>query len=70
MYSSDTKAYVERAVMHEQLAAATADAQARKMHESMADAYRRKAGEAEERTLDAPFQTDRTVSGLLVGAGL
>lgn len=70
MYDSDSEAYVERAVMHEQLAAATADEQARKMHESMADAYRRKAEQAGERTPHAPFPADRMTSGLLVSAVL
>jgi hypothetical protein len=37
--------YAQRARMHEQLAEATADDAARKMHLSMAEAYRRKAHE-------------------------
>jgi hypothetical protein len=35
--------YLERAEMHEQLAAATSDVPARKMHQAMAAEYRRKA---------------------------
>lgn len=44
--SPDTERLVERAQMHEQLAATTADGPARKMHQAMAEAYRRKADEA------------------------
>lgn len=44
MYESvDANAYLERAEMHEQLASATADEPARKMHQAMAAEYRRKA---------------------------
>ena len=54
MYDSpDAEAYIERAEMHEQLAATTADVQARKMHQSMAEAYRRKAEEANGRLIQA-----------------
>ena len=35
--------YRQRAEMHESLANATADAEARKMHRAMAETYRRKA---------------------------
>lgn len=38
--------YLERAAMHEQLAANTSDVPARKMHEAMAAEYRRRAAEA------------------------
>ncbi len=41
--SADETAYLERAEMHEQLASATADEPARKMHQAMAAEYRRKA---------------------------
>jgi hypothetical protein len=44
--TDDPSAYIERAEMHEQLAASTDDIPARKMHLSMAAEYRRKAGEA------------------------
>ncbi|MBK5265163.1 MAG: hypothetical protein JJE34_08030 [Alphaproteobacteria bacterium] len=37
--------YLERAEMHEQLAAGTSDEPARKMHLAMAAEYRRKAAE-------------------------
>lgn len=37
--------YLERAEMHEQLAATTADDLARKMHQAMAAEYRRRAAE-------------------------
>lgn len=51
--SPDSDAYIERAVMHEQLAATTADGPARKMHQAMAEAYRRKAEEANARIIQA-----------------
>jgi hypothetical protein len=38
--------YLERAAMHEQLAANTSDIPARKMHEAMAAEYRRRAAAA------------------------
>ena len=41
--TDDQTVYLERADMHEQLAAATGDAPARKMHQAMAAEYRRKA---------------------------
>lgn len=41
--SADATTYLERAEMHEQLASATADEPARKMHQAMAAEYRRKA---------------------------
>lgn len=44
--SDDAAAYLERAEMHEQLAANTDDLPARKMHLAMAAEYRRKAQEA------------------------
>lgn len=44
MFDTDDQAtYLERAEMHEQLAAATGDVPARKMHQAMAAEYRRKA---------------------------
>jgi hypothetical protein len=39
--------YLERAAMHEQLAANTLDIPARKMHEAMAAEYRRRAANAD-----------------------
>lgn len=51
--SPDAEAYIERAEMHEQLAASTADIPARKMHQAMATAYRRKAEEANARMIRA-----------------
>lgn len=65
--SPDAEAYIERAVMHEQLAATTADAPARKMHQAMAAEYRRKAEEANTRLIQ-PMRMDRP-SVMLVGAG-
>lgn len=44
--SDDVARYLERAEMHDQLAAATSDIPARKMHQAMAAEYRRKAAEA------------------------
>ena len=44
--TDDPSGYIERAEMHEQLAASTEDIPARKMHLSMAAEYRRKAAEA------------------------
>jgi hypothetical protein len=43
--ADDPSAYIERAEMHEQLAAATDDIPARKIHLAMASEYRRKARE-------------------------
>lgn len=48
----DAAAYLERAEMHEQLAAATLDVPARKMHLAMAAEYRRKAAEAGNRMVE------------------
>lgn len=46
MFTMDNPAeLLERAAMHEQLAAATDDVPARKMHQAMAAEYRRKAEE-------------------------
>jgi hypothetical protein len=44
--TDDPSAYIERAEMHEQLAASTDDIPARRMHLAMAAEYRRKATEA------------------------
>lgn len=44
--TDDPSGYLERAEMHDQLAASTEDIPARKMHQSMAAEYRRKAAEA------------------------
>lgn len=53
MFDNDSgKDYLERAAMHEQLAAATADDQARKMHQAMAAAYRRKAAAQQTMPVD------------------
>ena len=43
--ADDPSAYLERAEMHEQLAATTDDIPARKVHLAMAAEYRRKAKE-------------------------
>jgi hypothetical protein len=43
--TDDPSAYIERAEMHEQLAAATDDIPARKIHLAMAAEYRREARE-------------------------
>lgn len=43
--TDDPAIYLERAEMHEQLAAGTEDIPARKMHQAMAAEYRRKAAE-------------------------
>ena len=49
MYTTDNPSeFLERAAMHEQLAAATDDVPARKMHLAMAAEYRRKAQELTE----------------------
>ncbi len=66
MYDApDAEAYIERAVMHEQLAATTADAPARKMHQAMAAAYRRKAEEANASLIQA-IPIDAAPNRLLV----
>ena len=46
--SADSPTYLERAAMHEQLASATDDGPARKMHQAMAAEYRRKAAASGE----------------------
>lgn len=46
--------YRQRAEMHEGLADATADAEARKMHRAMAETYRRKAEQQESGLVDHP----------------
>lgn len=65
--SPDVEAYIERAEMHEQLAANTADLPARKMHQAMAAEYRRKAEEASARMIQAIPQ--EISSKLLVSTG-
>lgn len=65
--SPDAEAYIERAAMHEQLASATADIPARKMHQAMAAEYRRKAEEANARMIQS-IPRDMT-STLLVSTG-
>jgi hypothetical protein len=51
MFTTDNPTdFLERAEMHEQLAAATDDAPARKMHLAMAAEYRRKAKELTDQT--------------------
>ena len=67
--SPDAEAYVERAEMHEQLAASTADDQARKMHQSMAEAYRSKAEEANGRMIQA-IPMDHAPNRVLVSSGI
>jgi hypothetical protein len=66
--SPDTDAYVERAEMHEQLAATTADGPARKMHLAMAAEYRRKATEANARIIQS-IPMDSMPNKLLVSTG-
>ena len=66
--SPDADAYVERAEMHEQLAANTADIPARKMHQAMAAEYRRKAEEANTRMIQS-IPVDRVTNKLLVSTG-
>lgn len=66
--SPDAEAYIERAEMHEQLAANTADAPARKMHQAMAEAYRRKAEEANARMIQA-IPLDQAPNRVLVNTG-
>lgn len=46
--------YRQRAEMHESLADATADAEARKMHRAMAETYRRKAKQLDSGLMDVP----------------
>jgi hypothetical protein len=66
--SPDSDAYVERAEMHEQLAANTADLPARKMHQAMAAEYRRKAEEANARMIQS-IPMDGVTNKLLVSTG-
>lgn len=49
---------LERAEMHEQLAAATEDVLARKMHQAMAAEYRRRAMEDGPLSIVTPSSTD------------
>jgi hypothetical protein len=49
---------LERAEMHEQLAAATDDVLARKMHQAMAAEYRRKATEEAPVSIVTPSSAD------------
>jgi hypothetical protein len=65
--SPDAEAYIERAEMHEQLAANTADIPARKMHQAMAAEYRRKAEEANAGMIQAIPQ--KMPSKFLVSSG-
>jgi hypothetical protein len=65
--SPDAEAYIERAEMHEQLAANTADIPARKMHQAMAAEYRRKAAEANAGMVRAIPQ--KMPSSMLVSSG-
>ena len=67
--SPDAQAYIERAEMHEQLAATTSDAPARKMHQAMAEAYRRKAEEANGRMIQA-IPLDTSPSRLVLSGGV
>lgn len=66
--SPDAEAYIERAEMHEQLAATTADIPARKMHQAMAAEYRRKAEEANDRMMRA-IPLDPAPNRLMVATG-
>jgi len=61
MFSTDdSTVYLERAEMHEQLADATDDIPARKMHLAMAAEYRRKAQELGVGNIHvAPSSADR-----------
>jgi hypothetical protein len=52
---------LERAEMHEQLAAATDDVLARKMHQAMAAEYRRKATEEAPLSITTPSGTDQII---------
>lgn len=62
MFSKDSPAeYLERAEMHEQLAAATDDIPARKMHLAMAAAYRSKAAELGGIQIIRPSSMDQTL---------
>ena len=67
--SPDAQAYIERAVMHEQLAATTSDAPARKMHQAMAAEYRRKAEEAGARMIPT-IPLDTAPNRLVMSGGL
>jgi len=67
--SPDAQTYVERAEMHEQLAASTSDVPARKMHQAMAAAYRRKAEEAGTRMIRA-VPLDPAPSRLVLSGGI
>lgn len=62
MFSTEGPAeYLERAEMHEQLAAATDDTAARKVHLAMAAEYRRKAAELGPAQMVPRMGTDPTL---------
>lgn len=69
MFKTDgPKEYLERAEMHEQLAAATDDIPARKMHLAMAAEYRRKALETGPIQVMPSSDTDPTLKlNVIVG---
>ena len=67
--SPDAELYRERADMHDQLARTTADEQARKMHQSMAAAYRRKAEEASGGMIRIVVPDDQVTARLLMPTG-
>ncbi|SNS12957.1 hypothetical protein SAMN06295912_101476 [Sphingomonas laterariae] len=56
--TKDPTELLERAEMHEQLAAATDDGPARKMHQAMAAEYRRRAAEAGNVQIIPPAGSD------------
>jgi len=59
MFSTEGPAeYLERAAMHEQLAAATDDTAARKVHLAMAAEYKRKAAELGATRMVPPMGSD------------
>lgn len=59
MFNANTpEECLERAEMHEQLAAATDDVLARKMHQAMAAEYRRRATEDGPFAIATPSSTD------------
>lgn len=57
MFNKNAEEFLERARMHERLAAATADGMARKMHQAMAAEYRRKAMEDGAISIAPPSST-------------
>lgn len=54
-HSDNRSDCLERALMHERLAASTNDPAARQMHQAMATEFRRRAGQAGDEDIGSPM---------------